>query len=161
MPRGKQPDEPWVVGTLGEVAYFFDVAHQTVKGWRRDGMPGKPKAWNLREIYKWKQGRDEDLHVDTEENQRRRAADADLKELQAERERIRVKRLLEQTVDKATVEECLAKTITLTRTRFERLPHLMASRFPKDCRADLVEQLEQEVRRICEQMHEERPDFIE
>lgn len=39
--------------TLGEVAEVYAVTLDTVKRWRADGMPGKPKAYVLHEISNW------------------------------------------------------------------------------------------------------------
>lgn len=45
-----------VVSTLSEVATFFGVEEQTVRGWRvrSDPMPGIPGVWNLSDIAQWR-----------------------------------------------------------------------------------------------------------
>ncbi len=42
-----------MVGRLAEVAKFFGVARNTVKGWRHAGMPGTPGAFDLAAIARW------------------------------------------------------------------------------------------------------------
>lgn len=41
------------VGSLGDVADVYAVGHDTVKRWRREGMPGKPGVWILHDISNW------------------------------------------------------------------------------------------------------------
>jgi len=43
----------WAVKTQGEVAAFFDVTIDSVKLWRRKGMPGTAKCYDVREILAW------------------------------------------------------------------------------------------------------------
>lgn len=51
---------PWVVGTLALVAEFFGRSLDTVKGeWRPNGMPGRSRQWDLREILAWRDERRE------------------------------------------------------------------------------------------------------
>lgn len=49
----------WIARTAAEVAQFFGVSAQTVAGWRKDGMPGTARKYDLAEVYKWKLERDE------------------------------------------------------------------------------------------------------
>ena len=45
----------WSAPNLATVAKFFGVADTTVKNdWRRDGMPGRAKRWNLSKIAQWR-----------------------------------------------------------------------------------------------------------
>ena len=45
----------WTAPNLVTVAKFFGVADTTVKNdWRRDGMPGRAKRWNLSKIARWR-----------------------------------------------------------------------------------------------------------
>lgn len=43
----------FVVARQVDVAAFFAVALDTVKGWAKAGMPGKASAYDLREIVQW------------------------------------------------------------------------------------------------------------
>jgi len=47
--------KPWVVETLDEVAEFFGRQRDTIKDWRKKGMPGKAGEWDLQAIVPWQQ----------------------------------------------------------------------------------------------------------
>jgi phage terminase Nu1 subunit (DNA packaging protein) len=46
------------VGNKAEVARFFGVALNTIEKWVARGMPGRPTAWDLSQIARWKVKRD-------------------------------------------------------------------------------------------------------
>lgn len=52
-----KPNCTHVVRTQGEVARHAGVAVQTVRDWRRTGMPGRPGHWDLLEIEVWRRER--------------------------------------------------------------------------------------------------------
>ena len=66
-----QKGSRYTVKTLGEVAAFFGCALQTVKQWRTgpDPMPGRPGAFDLAEIARWRIRRAEARYPDTTSNE--------------------------------------------------------------------------------------------
>jgi hypothetical protein len=48
----------WVASSAADVAFFFGVATQTLSDWKRDGMPGEKRSYDLKKIYDWKVARD-------------------------------------------------------------------------------------------------------
>ena len=78
----------WVVETLDEVAEFFGRSRETIKDWRKKGMPGKPGEYDLKVIRLWQEenvgssGRGDTDDVSRAEAERRKAwAEAKKREL--------------------------------------------------------------------------------
>lgn len=53
MTASKQKANRWVASKQAEIAEFFGMSLDTVKGWAKQGMPGHPKAYDLSVIAKW------------------------------------------------------------------------------------------------------------
>lgn len=51
--NGQTTTSDLIVTTQADVASHFDVERSTVLGWRRKGMPGQPKRYDLGEISTW------------------------------------------------------------------------------------------------------------
>jgi hypothetical protein len=82
---------PWVVFTLDQVAEFFGRSRDTLRDWRKKGMPGEPGAFDLKAILAWKEeaigssGRGDTDDVSRAEAERRKAwAEAKTRELELE-----------------------------------------------------------------------------
>lgn len=48
-----------VTRILAKVAEHFGIAYQTIRDWKRSGMPGQPGHWDLLEIEVWRRKRRE------------------------------------------------------------------------------------------------------
>ena len=53
MAKKKRTASPWVVTSLPKLAAFFDVSIRTIDSWRRNGMPGGGRAYNIKAIVFW------------------------------------------------------------------------------------------------------------
>jgi hypothetical protein len=151
------------VGTLGEVAKHFGRALGTVqKDWRPTWPAecGKPGAWNLDAIAKWRAeqqsrsgGHSDDLAEFRQWAKRRKIAEARIKEADAQRKE-RLERLAEEEICfRADVDAFLAEFFRMTRDLHGRLAEEMASEFPATVRTDLVRSLEDRCRQLLRSLH--------
>ena len=150
----------FVVETLGDVAQFFGRGIDAIAKWRRSGsMPGKPGAWPLDEIVRWRlDGDDESDPADESlEIEKLRAeiaklkADTSGKELKNESVRGRL-------IDRADAEQSQGELCAMIRTRLESLPDEFEMRFPAETRAENKADFADEVRRVLKEMSEWSPE---
>lgn len=152
---------PRMVKTLREVATEFGVAYDTVKGWKRNGMPGDPGALDLVAIARWLRERDGNTAAgDT--------ATPSLAELE-KRTRIRVlsaeasKREREEAqelgnvVSRADVENEIAKLLSELGKTLDRVPERLKSLLP----ADIQHTVAAELRRILQAARHEVADRMQ
>ena len=105
-------ERPWIVSSQKLVAEFFHVSTETVKDWRKKGMPGTPGRYDLSAIVRWKaknigvSGRnDSGDETRTEADRRTAVANAELKEMKVQimrREYASVKDMIRESLHSAT-----------------------------------------------------------
>lgn len=150
-------NDPWIVRTLADVARFFGVRLQTVKGdWRGNGMPGQAGAWDLREIVAWRNERQgQSADNDAERNSQRAAATdweaVKLKE-DALLKRLRRKRLQGELVQLDVVMQSISETLIRIRDRLLAFPEEIEMGFPQETRGENVRSLESKIENLLREM---------
>jgi len=108
-----------IVGTQREVAKSFRVSGETVRDWRKLGMPGRKGRWDLDEIAAWRDARREAgssmpaglAHQYRQAKLAREINAAKREAARAEREQIELRRLKGDLIERAVHErELLART---------------------------------------------------
>ena len=121
--------EPWIVETLADVARFFGRHRDTVRGWRRAGMPGEPKAFDLSEIVRWKEaniaqsGRVEGDESRAEAERKKAWSDAGLAQL-------KLKEKTGELIEVNTVARLYARHATHARALWEQAPDRLLGILP-------------------------------
>ena len=123
MARKEQPKPKHIASTLDEVAAFFGVARDTLRDWRRSGMPGATGCYPLSEVAQWLR-RDGPWRVrpaaddlgsgDSPGLERYREARAELAELDLAERR-------EELIDRGLIRSKLIRLIGLLRACSDRL----------------------------------------
>lgn len=143
----------WVVTSLGDVAAFLGVELQTVKEWRVGPvrMPGEEGCWDLSAITQWRCERLKANAVNAKSVEqielanRLSAAEVGLKEL----------RLAQARGELVGRDEAIAKLWDMynqCRVQLEAIPGIIGGVIPPEIRADVVHEIEQQIRLICRQM---------
>jgi hypothetical protein len=103
----------FIVKTLGDVAAFFDVALQTVKQWRvgADGMPGKPGAFDLAEITRWRIEREKKNNRNAPEGSRKEQLEEAKLAIDVQKRKLQYDRLAGTLVDVDAVARLLERAI--------------------------------------------------
>lgn len=104
-------DARFVVSTLSEVAAFFGVALQTVKGWRIDAsgaMPGTPGAFNVRDVARWRFAKLNDRSPAGDQLQK---LDVAKRAQEIKIGNVKLKKLLAEVVDVDIVEHLISRII--------------------------------------------------
>jgi len=130
----------FVVGTLPEVAQFFNVPHDTVKtGWRPAGMPGKPGAYDLRAIVLWRESRRRDPaaaeHKPNSLAHRKLLADTHNAEEMARAKKLKNDLAENRLVDLAAAKLEVNKMFLRVKARLEAVPDEMEMGFPAETRS--------------------------
>lgn len=111
-----------VAATLSHVAYIFGKSRDTMRDWRRNGMPGKPGHFDVREILTWylsraSSGRNDGSDENRAESEARKAAaDADMAEMKAAVMR-------GELIEVDTICREYVHSATHTRAMLEQIPH--------------------------------------
>ena len=79
----------WTVDTQPDIAEFFGMSIDTIKNWRKQGMPGTQGSWRLDRIVQWLRSDGPGSSrladdVDTDDKARKLRAEADKAEMIAE-----------------------------------------------------------------------------
>lgn len=165
--RGERYGHQGMVRTLREVATAFGVSQNTVKkDWRPSGMPGQAGHWDLAAIAVWKALRERNpTHAanapgaSAEDQRRRLAADAKIKEETA-RKLERENKIAEgNTLHRDNAERALRELIVETASSFMRLAREIMPLLPKGQEQRLGREIEQAVRRKLNAMAAWRPDW--
>lgn len=131
-PPASPPESPppWLVKTLDQVAAFFDRERETLKDWRRKGMPGTTGAYDLKEILAWKDanigasGRPEETDQSRAEADRRRAwADA-------RRAEVELSKALDQVIEVDDAVREYQRAASTARALFEQFPDRLLQFLP-------------------------------
>ena len=143
-----------IVKTIGEVARAFGVTLDTVKkGWRPSGMPGKRGRWDLAEIARWKRLRNRDpgepaSASDIETLSRRRAAEARIKEAEADRRERENRVKAGDLLQRSEVERWATTVLVETREQVMQLPDRLANLAPPEIRNQLREEADRHCREL-------------
>ena len=154
--------KPWIVGTLRVVAEAFNVSVQTVNAWRREGMPGEPRSFNLVEVATWRvehtasRSRGRPTRDRTEEEQDLEAVQLEHARIKKSRDDIKLRKEEGAIVEREIVDVEYASRIVELTTSLEGMAHKMApilapAMDPRDVEAALTD----EIYRFCE--HYSRP----
>ena len=143
--------EPWIVGSLADVARFFRVHPDTVRTWRRQGLPGDKGAWNLSAIVAWREGRRRATpemipgaaEGRFEADARKATADADLYEMKRDQRR-------GDLIDVDTVTRVYARHATHARALWEQAPDRLLGLLPATATGDDKRRFRAEATRIIE-----------
>jgi len=143
----------FVVSTLADVGRFFGVALQTVKQWRTetDPMPGRPGAFDLSEIARWRIARAERGGGPKEGTTKSRLEETNLA-LEVQRRKVQLDRLQETLVDRAAVELFCSTCLTHLGDWCDQLPQLVAAELPKSHRAKIANRIRRELDQRREQL---------
>lgn len=149
--RRKSPDI--IVGSLRDVARFFDVHFDTVRTrWRDRGMPGEPGRWDLTAIMRWRN--DGNAASTAELRQKKlRAEVAKLEEI------VRGKRRANDDAEEALVgrDDCERVWEWWKRTfrkRLAQLPDDLSPAFPEKTRDENIAQCRHMVARLDREVAE-------
>lgn len=155
-----------IVESLGDVADFYGVSIDTVKGWSRRGMPGRagPRGssrghWDLVAIVRW---REQHIRsVGTTVSERTATAKADIEEYKAERMRLVVRQAASQLIDRREVETFFAELIIRFREQLQQLPNELQRHFPVDQRTTVREASRRFIAAMLDELSSQEIDVAE
>lgn len=133
----------WTAGTLSDVAAFFAVPRSTVEYWRTQGLPGKPGAWDLAEIARWRIAKIDEVSSDL--NAELKKADIRLKTAQAVGRELETAKERGELVELREVELWASTTLTECREHIMSMPETLAVSMPPEHRNFVRD----EVDRVC------------
>ncbi|MFO8014360.1 MAG: hypothetical protein R6X20_13770 [Phycisphaerae bacterium] len=127
----KTKGERWIVRTLGDVARFFRLTYDTIKTWRRQGMPGTAGKFDLAEVVAWRDGRQKDPAQPTSPH-------AALARVKAEREQFELQREQAAWVEVDPICRLIERTVNECRTVLDQLPDQLVAQLPQDLPAEAL-----------------------
>lgn len=145
-PKKASGKEPWMVRSLGDVARFFGVHPDTVKGWRRVGMPGKTAAWDLAEIVAWRNGK-------VKSESKAESAQAALARVRAQREQFLLEREQGGWVEVDPVCRLLTRTVNESKVLIDQLPDQILAVLPPDLSAAQQKDLRRRMQRVIDDVY--------
>lgn len=151
------------VRTLGEVARFFGVSTQTVKGWRSDGMPGKSPHWPLDKIARWKIQRALDsaqVSSPQAKNQIDSLKAARLA-IQVQREKARHEREMGQLIDVDLVGDLLERMIAEHNSQFEQFRDKVLDLVPRNVDGKDRTRIQQRIDKLVDELRNMMADMAE
>jgi transcriptional regulator with XRE-family HTH domain len=134
-----------VVSTLAEVAELFGVGAQTVKSWRRDRMPGKPGAYDIGEIIRWKAARTEKHSAQAAIDRKYELQSAKLQE-EVDKLRREAKVAEENTLERSVIEATIALFFVTVRDRILNTVPRLRSRMPREHEDKIAAEMSGELR---------------
>lgn len=146
------PSEDFLVKTLDKVARFFDLASDSIKAWRRSGMPGKPGRWNLSEITLWKIRRMKSGGDDG--GIRQEKTKVEIAKLQAQIQRLKHASEVDagKLIDRTRVEAELALLLVNYRDFIMRTPDRLRPRLPIEFENQIVADIKHELRTALQEV---------
>lgn len=137
----------WIVPTLAMVAGFFGVSHAVVRADWRPSWPadcGKPGAWNLQAILRWRDGRrcnPGGAGPDHALLARRQLAEAQTAEERARRLKLANDEREGRTANVEDIRLELREVLLRLKDRIEELPEEVAMEIPPEHRLPVVENI--------------------
>jgi len=144
-----------IVRAKSTLADVFSVAPQTVERW---GFPREPDgSYDLEKIYHWRNRHK--TPVDKEKSDRsdhlgrKAAAEAEIKELEAEKRRRELANMDSDLVNRDDVTRFLAKFFSVVRDLAQRIPEELSPSWPTEQRALIREGLEDRISAYLNALH--------
>lgn len=128
--------DPLNLETLADVANVFGVAAHTVRGWRVESppMPGKPGAFNIKDIIAWRFPRNALNRVANQESETAKQLDMEISRVKLERLRLDLERDKGQLLDRGDVTLWASTAMIEARVMVMSLPERLATSAPPEQR---------------------------
>lgn len=148
----------WTAKTLQEVAQFFGMATQTVKGWRTESppMPGKEGAYPLNEIAIWRLQKAQ-LSATTEVKR-----EAEIEHIKLANEKRRMENALrrKQLIEREEVERDMALIWSRLAARLANLPERISRLLPDAAKSAAAKMVTQELETARREFADSLEDLI-
>lgn len=148
-----EPENRWIVPTLGDVAEFLGVEVSTVWGWRTGAnqMPGAEGRWDLQEITQWRCTR-----LKAASGQVKSARQLELEEQEQEikvtRDRAKLRKELGELVSRPVAKAAQAAQLNDIRVLLEGVAEVIGASVPPEFKNIVVREVQQQVSLICQFM---------
>lgn len=137
------------MSTLGRVAEFFGVQLQTVKQWRTGPkpMPGKPGAWPLDQIARWRLSRATSQAGGGSQTLKRRKL-----ELENASRMMRLRRDSGELVSRVHAKAAVEQLFHEIRGRLESIPEEMIASVPPELQPQLLDDWRDKIAGVLKQL---------
>ena len=151
-PKLREPEPPkWAVESLRDVARFFSKSWDHVrKVWVAGGMPGTVGAYDLQEIYRWREARWEEesrKRPNTPEQPAQPTAIEQLREQQAALARLKLLEHQNSLLPRDQVHDGLSRIATIIRSAGQALERIYGAEARRII-DDALDQAEEEIRAL-------------
>lgn len=144
--------------TQGHLAWLFGVSLQTIENWRKEGMPGSPKRYSLREILAWQRARNS---TPADRKERLQKIEEEAAEVKLELARLKLRREAGKLVELDAVERMLADRLLELRQNLQAMSHNVGPRLAPAMEVpDVQSILDDRIQYLLEQYSRPLPDEL-
>lgn len=113
---------------MREVGDFFGVGYDTIREWRSRGMPGEPKAFNLRDVARWRFDREAGQIMTRDQAAEAREAEVGFKRARARMKELEARKMEGELIPRADAEKRLKRFARAFVSIIDRVPNEIPSR---------------------------------